>query len=335
MRNYSLTLIVLIFVLAACAAPTATEAPTQPPTPSHTAAPTETALPTDTPAPTETPLPTEAPTQAVPANAPIVFTSNRGEDPEVFDLYLLDPETLEVTALPTGQIGAVLSAWSPDHMTVAFAVPDAWNLYTINADGSGLTQVTAFRSNSPDWSPDGTQLVFQSDHQNEPQNVPDLYTIGVDGVGLTEIVDEPDMLDFSPRWSPDGESILFLSNRSGNVEIYLFSLADGEITQVTDGSSPVMQAAWSPDGETIAFIYSVGTAAELYTIARDGELNSVVRLTADNYADTGPAFSPDGSRLVYASTRNGQSDLWAVDAADGGNPTQLTNDMYVDAYPDW
>jgi len=287
-------------------------------------------VPTDLPA-TDTP---EPPTpEPLDGTAPIVFTSNRGEDPELLELYLIDPVTLEITPLNTG-IPSILAAWSPDHATIVFAEPDTWNLHTIHADGSGMVRLTDFRSNNPDWSPDGSKLVFQSDHQNEPQDTPDLYTIDAGGENLVEILDEPGTIDYQPRWSPDGSSILFLSNRTGNMELFTMDPDGSNIFQVTDGANPVTGAAWSPDSQRIVFVYGSSTASELYLINRDGDTESVVRLTSDNFNDTGPSWSPDGERIVFVSNQNGQLDLWAVNV-DGSGAVQLTNDPFVDAYPDW
>ncbi|MBN1264785.1 MAG: PD40 domain-containing protein [Anaerolineales bacterium] len=315
---------VVLLLLAACT-PQAEPVPADLPDPAGTSAPTD-PLPTET----ATDMPTPEPPDG---NAPIVFTSNRSEDPELLDLYLLDPVSLDVTPLNTG-MPSILASWSPDHNTIVFSEPDAWNLFTIAADGSGLTRITDFRSNNPDWSPDGSKIVFQSDFQNEPQDIPDLYTIDVSGENLSELVDAPETVDYNPRWAPDSSSILFLSNRTGNMELFLMNPDGSDITQITDGASPVTGAAWSPDSQRIAFIYGSSTASELYIIDRGGDTGSVVRLTSDQYNDTGPSWSPDGERIVYASNHDGQLDLWVVNA-DGSGAVQLTNDAFVDAYPDW
>lgn len=107
-----------------------------------------------------------------------------------------------------------------------------------------------------------------------------------------------------------------------------------DITQITEGASQVNGAAWSPDSQRIVFVYGNSTDSELYIIDRDGNTNSVVRLTSDQYNDTGPSWSPDGERIVYTSNRDGQLDLWVVNV-DGTGSAQLTDDEYVDAYPDW
>jgi Tol biopolymer transport system component len=58
------------------------------------------------------------------------------------------------------------------------------------------------------------------------------------------------------------------------------------------------------------------------------------RLTTDPAHDAFPTFAPDNTRIVFASDRDGDWDLYAMDA-DGKNVTQLTNNPARDTTPDW
>lgn len=319
--------------------PTDTPTPTKTPLPTDTPVPTETPLPTDTPTPipTEMPVPTDtpAPTLAPYAGPPrIVFSSNR-QNPDKPGLAILYPETGEITLLETGIDANLFPRWSPDGNQVIFAEPDVWHLHAMMADGSQHRQITDFRSNNADWSPDGTRIVFQSDHQNEPEDTPDIYILNLLSGELAEILDDPPSTDFNPRWSPDGNRILFISNRTGNFEIFVMNVDGSEITQITKSKGQERSAEWSPDGSRIVFSYSPGgPVTDLYIINADGATESVVRLTADNAPDSSPSWSPDGSQIVFASRRSGNWDLWVVNA-DGSGLKQLTDDEFFDDYPHW
>ncbi len=281
--------------------------------------------------PVETP--DEPPTPEGPAQ--IVFASNRGEDPNVLGLYLLDPETLEVTPLETGFEVTYLPRWSPDGTQILFSVPGVWHLYSIEPNGENLTQITDFRSNNGDWSPDGSQIVFQSDHDNEPEDTPDIYIIDIDGENLVEILDDPEVVDFGPRWSGAGDKILFISARTGNYEVYLMNTDGSDQVQVTDSGAPILNAALSPDGSKIVFTYPQGeNFTDLFIIDNDGSTDSVVRLTEDADRDINPVWSPDGEKIVFHSNKSGTADLWMINA-DGTDLVQLTNDEFYDDYPDW
>src|SRR5690606_32927267 len=72
---------------------------------------------------------------------------------------------------------------------------------------------------------------------------------------------------------------------------------------------------------------------ELYLMDANGE--RVRRLTDDPAADTNPAWSPDGGRVAFESTRAGYSDIYVMPAA-GGEPINLTNWPYSSEHgPTW
>lgn len=74
--------------------------------------------------------------------------------------------------------------------------------------------------------------------------------------------------------------------------------------------------AISPDGQTIAFTYE----GEIYTVPAAG--GDAVRLTTLGY-NTKPVWSPDGSKIAFASDRQGSMDVYVM-SAKGGNVTRLT-----------
>ena len=66
-----------------------------------------------------------------------------------------------------------------------------WQMYTINADGTGMTQITNLPPTSnemwaPDFSPDGKKIVFCHDMTGAPE----IYTINADGTGLTRVTSD-------------------------------------------------------------------------------------------------------------------------------------------------
>jgi len=267
--------------------------------------------------------------------AQIVFVSNRGENPEATDLYLLDMASGEITPLETGLEAPVIPQWSPDREKVLFSVREIWNLYTIDATGENLTQITDFRSNNGDWSPDGSQIVFQSDHDNEPENVPDIYVIDASGENLTEILDVVDVADFNPRWTPDGEHIFWISTQTGNYEIFLMNADGTEPVKISNIPNPIIGAEVSPDGTKIAVTaWFDGIPTEIFVIGMDGSEDTIIRLTDNEFQDSDPSWSPSGEKIVFSSDRSGNLDLWMINA-DGTDLVQLTDDEYEDSGPDW
>lgn len=72
--------------------------------------------------------------------------------------------------------------------------------------------------------------------------------------------------------------------------------------------------------------------ADIYLKAVDGV--AVTQLTSDPAADIQPAFSPDDTRIAFASDRSGNWDIWVI-GADGGQPVQITDGVADEVHPSW
>lgn len=117
--------------------------------------------------------------------------------------------------------------------------------------------------------------------------------------------------DSAPSYSPAGQQVAFLSNRTGNNQIWLLSLAGGEATQVTDLPQGVASFVWAPDG---AGFYL--TAKEVKPRPRLREGSTARRITRLRYKANGVGYL-DG---FYTQ-------LWYLDLA-SGELTQLTTGDY-------
>jgi Tol biopolymer transport system component len=287
--------------------------------------------PTDVPEPALEP--TEAPAPAAEGDGPerIAFLSDR--DPP--GLYVMDITGENIQPVITEFRVVGHPDYSPDGSQIAFWSHDQGGpyIYVVNADGSGLTQVTDFSSAVPHWSPDGGRLMFNSDHDDEPNDVPDLYAMNLDGSNLVEIVDQPETADFNGRWSPDGSRVLFVSDRTGNYELFVVNVDGSNPTQLTNDPGGDIHGRWSPDGSKIAFVSDRDGDKDIYVMSgADG--SNVVNLTDDTHHNLEFDWSPDGTRLVYSSNRQGQVDLYMINA-DGTNEVQLTNDPTAEHLPIW
>lgn len=138
---------------------------------------------------------------------------------------------------------------------------------------------------------------------------------------------------------------LTVSNMSGTETRILSQYWGGESRIIYEQDMP----AWSPVNSQIAFIGTEGgvRASDLYVIdigsgppVEGGNLDLLRRLTNDDAAESWPAWSPDGSQIVYAAdtafTTNTGVDLYIINAADGTiRPLTTDGDTIIETQPDW
>jgi Tol biopolymer transport system component len=131
--------------------------------------------------------------------------------------------------------------------------------------------------------------------------------------------------------------ILFMSSRTTGGDIYAMNPDGSGVTQLTATAGLDEQPAWSPDGSKIAFASARndknGTGLDIYVMNADG--SNVTRLTSAKQDDTAPAWSPDGTKIAFQSKRDGDPEVFVMNAADGSNQTQLTFNTKLDIEPTW
>jgi TolB protein len=158
-----------------------------------------------------------------------------------------------VTSLPTAASVDYAPRFSPDGTRLVFTreVDDASEdgaLYVVKLDGSGLRKITPgdLFPGDADWSPDGTEIVFEAKDPQTPFG--GVWIVGSDGSGLRSVT-EPVSGGFAdPVWSPDGSLILVLHGE--DPEDFHEGLAtmrpDGsELQYIDDGRGGEHQADWS------------------------------------------------------------------------------------------
>jgi TolB protein len=208
------------------------------------------------------------------------------------------------------------------------------------------------------WSPDGRRLAFTGESGLGYRQI-NVWTVDGDGGGLRRATRTGDAL--WPVWAPDGHSIAYARledprrNRDGSLA-YSSSLwavdPDGaNPRRLTDPAPGVSERPWSfaPDGSQLAI-----TRARLSALERRAEKTRLVLVNLDGSGErelrgtgTDPAFSPDGSRIAYASARdrNGllnygdmssiATELYVMDA-DGRERRRLTRTRNINELaPSW
>jgi hypothetical protein len=148
----------------------------------------------------------------------------------------------------------VTPTWSPDGKKLAFTLYTCdhsygcvFSIYTINADGTGLSGVG--QGEDPDWSPDGSRLAF---FYGPYSDQPDIYSVRPDGTDRRQLTfgSQSD----HPSWSPAGNKILFRYYNNGTNGLWAINADGTGMTKLFDVAPTPLHSAWSPDGTKISFV---------------------------------------------------------------------------------
>jgi Tol biopolymer transport system component len=171
----------------------------------------------------------------------------------------------------------------------------------------------------PAWSSDGSRVAFSSTRDAAGVDPSEVYVAAADGSSLTRLTfdSSPPTAKSAPAWSPDGASIAYLADAGGQMDVWSVPVAGGTARRLTSSGGQKFGLAWSPAGGSL-----LTTEYQYGSTGRD-----IVAINAGTGAETtlaegtGPAWSPDGSRIAYLDA------AWhaAVMNADGSAPHELSD----------
>lgn len=187
-----------------------------------------------------------------------VINADGGEEMNLSDTLFSD-------GIPRGEVDGSIS-WSPDGNWIAFAITFGQASYGENLPSGSIRDICVMNvedksffnltrnilnqdiqkwSGTPAWSPDGTQILYNT-LCDEQRNI---YIMNSDGSNQRQLTQSG--CDWASSFSPNGRQIAFESSRNGHFDIYLMDANGQNVQQLTHGGFRIPR--WSPDGQKLIF----------------------------------------------------------------------------------
>jgi len=261
----------------------------------------------------------------------IVFVSNRSGS---YALWALELRTRALNRLTTEPGDSFFPAVS-DQGELAYVNTSqgAWTLRLLESGAAG-TELLRSQSilSAPSWRPGGGVIVYQERDGVRASRLRMLLL--ADPHVVKTLTEGEDIFDARPDWLSPSE---YLYAADGQIwrrpiagfdrePVHLFAALSLEV------AAPHAREALldAPGPQPVTGITGLTTMADerLTAFAALGDIwlldrRTLKRVTDDPYLDIDPSFSPDASKLVFASDRGGSLDLWQISLEDGV-PMQLT-----------
>ncbi len=268
-----------------------------------------------------------------PDGTKIAFASDRGTPgQDSYNIWTLDVATGALTQVTDNPNENRLPTWSPDGQSIAYASTrgkvSAVYAVTLGSGQERLVRQVTGHVDAPSWGPDGKLAYVVSDESSS--------RLEIDGKTVSG---QENVFPFRASWLPKGgfyyvsDGKIRTRSASGEAPRTAEFTAKLQVARPVydrakrdfDSTAPrkvlgLNRPALSPDGKTVAF-----SALEDIWIAPVAGGAAPQNLTHDTATQDDPAWSPDGSKLVYSSDKGGGlPQLWVRDMA-SGQETKLTN----------
>ena len=267
----------------------------------------------------------------------IVFSSDRDNDEDEYDIYIMDIDGSNIMRL-TSTANAMEAVMSADTSKVIYAAgtyPDIV-IYEVSADGSSGSP-NALTDNDhnvePDISPDGTKIVYVCAEGSLNTNDREIWIMNADGTGKTALTSN-EVADDYPHFSPDGTRIVYqhatgtawdavtdiwtMDVDGGNQEALVSSEANDQCpSYASEASGKIIFRSDRDKGAGQGFY-------DLYSVVILDQTVTRVTTTAAAVNITTPNCSPYGTKIVYGYSSMGTEDICIRDV-DGSNRENLTD----------
>ena len=236
----------------------------------------------------------------------LAFLRDRGGD-EHFDIWLVDRDGERERNL-TKEPGVTHRdiSWSPDGTKLAYvanAGAKGFAVHVVDVTTGAMRALTdgAKDDLQPQWSPDGSLLLFWSRRDDVRTNA-DLFVVAATGGDATRLETRSgkDGESLDPRWSPDGTRISFTTDTRGRQEIAVATYAEREIRRIehmTESIHDEYGAVWRPDGRALAYLHNEDAAVSLRRVFAVSHADHAVSDVPGMHAF--PDIGPDSDTTAF------------------------------------
>ena len=179
---------------------------------------------------------------------------------------------------------------------------------------------------SPSLSPDGSQLVFESNVDGRRA----IFLAPVDGSSQPQQLSPPDADAAEPVWSPDGTRIAWSTTELGSWDIAVHDLASATTTFVATGTSDDRSPSWAPSGDALVFRSDRTGNGDIYLLELPTQ--QLRQITTSAAIDANPAIDDDGT-VAFERNVNNDWDVFTSDANRVEN--RITIRFGFDGSPAW
>ena len=167
----------------------------------------------------------------------------------------------------------------------------------------------------PNWSPDGTKLLYTTYHKS---GAPDIYLLDLSGDRKRPIATF-NGTNNGGTFGPKGRRIAMTLSGTGNAELFTSNLQGGDLRRLTTNESLEASPSWSPDGRRLVYTSDAPGRPQLYVISANGGVGQRLPTNISGYCAE-PAWNPvDGSLIAFTVAVGGGFQIAIYDFDEGGS----------------
>jgi len=216
--------------------------------------------------------------------AAIVKSDFSDMGPGKWVLYEYDTDSEHIETL---EKGAVFASYHPGGEKIAFSklVDENWDIYVRELVTGSIDRLTTdpSKDNAPNWSPDGSRLVFNSERDGNVE----VYLMNADGSNIIKVTQTDTAKNYNPQWAPGGERITYFREIGDKMDqIFLTDASGSRFTNLTNNRKHNFYPTWYSADE---ILYTAGSEGNrLYLLNMEEKSNKPVENLQGFYAKKSP-----------------------------------------------